>query len=440
MTVTTTTDRPERKLARTVGKILAFLAALLLGLPVLLLPLTTAVPAWVWIPLALAAIVLMVLLFRLQPAMRGIATGLAGMLLVAVLAVVASQVFAATPPITGADGKPLPGSIASLEKVTLNGSQQWITIRGQDLSKPVLLHLGMGGPGGGGFATRSLFEPLEKDFVVVSWDEPGTGKSFHAVPTSELTTQRFIDDAHALTLYLQERFHQEKIYVYGVSWTSILGIWLVQQYPELYHAYIGNGQMVNTTQNDVMGYELALDYLAEVGNAAALEKLRRNGPPPYAGEGMLGKYVAFLDVLNEYMGAPRYTVIVPVIPFIAPEYGLVDKINHTRGLITSFQVVYPQLRDLEFRTQAASLEVPVYIFAGRDDVNAMSSLVEDYVNRLQAPHKELIWLQGGHGLGAENIDQFTDVMVNTVLPQTYPASQPSTSAPKPPPISPPSTP
>jgi pimeloyl-ACP methyl ester carboxylesterase len=412
---------PARSLAILLGRILALIVAILLFLPVLLLPLTTAVPAWAWVPLALAGLALIVLQFRLRPAWRGIAIGLGGMLLVAVLAVAASQAFAATPPITGPDGKPLPGSIATLEKVKLNGSEQWITIRGQDASKPVLLHLGMGGPGGGGFATRSLFEPLEKDFVVVSWDEPGTGKSYRAVPMDELTTQRFIDDAHALTLYLRDRFDQDKIYIYGVSWTSILGVWLAQRYPELYHAYIGNGQMVNTTQNDIMGYELALDYLAEQGDAAALAALRRNGPPPYHGQGMLGKYVAYLDVLNDYMGAPRYTLIVPIIPFIAPEYGLLDKINHTRGLVDSFQQVYPQLEDLDFTTQAATLEVPVYIFAGKDDVNAMSSLVEGYVSLLDAPRKELIWLQGGHGLGPENIDQFVDVMINQVLVETQPA-------------------
>ena len=39
------------------------------------------------------------------------------------------------------------------------------------------------------------------------------------------------------------------------------------------------------------------------------------------GEDMLGKYVLYLDILNEYMGSPRYTVIVPIIPFMAPEYG-----------------------------------------------------------------------------------------------------------------------
>lgn len=407
----------------TVARLSGVILAILLALPVLLLPVSTAVPSWVWIPCALMDIALIVLQFRLRPAPRGIAAGIAGTLLISLIAVIASQAFAATPAITGTDGKPLPGSIASLEKVELNGTEQWISLRGRDATKPILLHLGMGGPGGGGFATRSLFEPLEKDFVVVSWDEPGTGKSYNALPISSLTSERFIEDAHALTLYLRQRFHQEKIYIYGVSWTSILGVWLVQRYPELYYAYIGNGQMVNTTENDVLGYQLAVTYLENRGENAAAEQLRRNGPPPYTGADMLGKYVAYLDVLNEYMGSLRYTVVIPIVPFMAPEYGYLDKINHTRGLIESFQVVYPQLRDLDFIRQAPELGVPVYFFAGRNDVNAMSSLVQQYYNILEAPSKKLIWLEGGHGLDDSNLGQFADVMVNQVLKETYPPAR-----------------
>lgn len=398
-------------------RLLTLLAILLLALPIAALPIGSGVPAPVWIFLALVVVALVVLLFRSRWTPRGVATTLVGMTVVVLAATIASQMYAATPPITGADGKPLPGSIATLEKVTLNGSQQWITIRGQDATKPILLNLGMGGPGGGGFATRTLFAPLEKDFVVVSWDEPGTGKSYKAVPIESLTPERFIEDAHALTLYLRERFGQEKIFVYGTSWTSILGVWLVQRYPDLFYAYIGNGQMVNTDLDDVMGYELALKYSIERGDTATVTALRRNGPPPYSGDGLLNKYVLYLDVLNDYMGSPRYTLVVPIVPFFAPEYGLVDKINHTRGLMQSFTVVYPQLQGLDFTTQAAKLDVPVYIFAGRNDVNAMSSLVETYFNILQAPHKQLIWLEGGHGLGADNLAQFVDVMIHSVLAQ-----------------------
>lgn len=412
------------RLAASLGRgllaVLAAVAALLALVVVAILPLGTAVPAWLWGPLALADLALWVVLFRgrRQPRAAGVALG--GAVVIVLLATAASQLLAATPPIRGANGRPVPGSIATLERVTLNGSEQWITIRGHDVNKPVLLYLGMGGPGGGSFATRGLFEPLEEHFVVVAWDEPGTGKSYNALPLDQLTTRRFIDDAHALTQLLRDRFDEDKIYLYGVSWTSILGVWLAQEYPELYHAYIGNGQMVNTTENDRLGYELALDYLAERGDTAQLERLRRNGPPPYDGPGMLGKYVGFIDVLNDYMGEPRYAVVVPIVPLFAPEYGLMDKLNHTRGLIGSFQVVYPQLRDLEFRTQAQKLEVPVYFLTGRHDVNAMSSLVEDYYAGLEAPHKALIWLEAGHGLNAENLPQFVDVMVNQVLAETYP--------------------
>ncbi|MDQ2692709.1 MAG: lysophospholipase, partial [Chloroflexota bacterium] len=242
---------------------------------------------------------------------------------------------------------------------------------------------------------------------------------YHSVPISSLNTQRFVDDAYALTLYLRERFHQEKVYVYGVSWSSIIGVNLVQQHPELFHAYIGNGQMVNTTENDILGYELALDYLTKKGDTRTVEVLHRNGPPPYTGNNVTGKYVAYLDILQEYMGMPRFTIIVPIIPFIAPEYGYVDKINHTRGLVESFDAIYPQLKDLDFITQAPKLEVPVYLFAGRNDVNAMYTIVEEYYNVLDAPHKELIWLEGGHGLDGSNLHQFVDVMVNEVLAETY---------------------
>lgn len=403
------------------GRILALVITILLGIVVVLLPLSTSVPAWIWIPLATADLVLVAVQFRIAPAWRGITVGLSGMVIVSLIAAMASQVFAATPPIVDGNGQAVPGSIATLEKVKLNGTEQWITIRGQDVNKPILLHLGMGGPGGGGFATRSLFEPLEKDFVVVAWDEPGTGKSYHALPISTLTIERFVEDAHALTLYLRERFGQEKIYVYGVSWSSIIGVKLVQEHPELFHAYIGNGQMVNTTENDILGYELALEYLEQKGNTKTLETLRKNGPPPYSGENIVGRYVAYLDVLQEYMGMPRYTVIVPIIPFMATEYGFVDKINHTRGLIDSFNVVYPQLNDLDFATQAPRLDVPVYLFAGRNDVNAMYTIVEEYYNLLQAPHKELIWLEGGHGLDGENLHQFIDVMLHQVLMESLPA-------------------
>ncbi len=107
---------------------------------------------------------------------------------------------------------------------------------------------------------------------------------------------------------------------------------------------------------------------------------------------------------------------MPLAAEVTPEYGLVDKFNFLRGLYEEFTAVYPQLRDLDFTKQAASLQVPVYFFVGRKDVNAMAVLVERYYNVLRAPHKELIWFEhSGHGTSEADAQQFIDVMVNHVL-------------------------
>jgi hypothetical protein len=62
----------------------------------------------------------------------------------------------------------------------------------------------------------------------------------------------------------------------------------------------------------------------------------------------------------------------------------------------------------------------LFFIAQYNDVNSMSSLVQQYYNVLEAPSEDLIWLDGGHGLGDDNPDQDVDVMVNRVLPETYP--------------------
>ncbi|MFN8474096.1 MAG: alpha/beta hydrolase [Anaerolineae bacterium] len=397
---------------------LALLAILIMSLFVAVLPATTLVPPAVWIPLAAAdlALFVAVVIYRRRPDVVAALVG--GAILVALLAVAASQAFAGTAPILGDDGQSLPGSIAAMEKVSLNGSEQWITIRGKDATKPVLLYLGVGGPGAGGFpATRTTLAPLEDHFVVVNWDQPGTGKSYNAVPISDLTVQRFVEDARVLTEMLRTRFHQDKIYVVGLSWGTILGIKLVQQYPDLFYAYAGSGQMVNTTENDRFGYDLALKLAIERGDTRTADTLRSYGPPPYTGDGMALKYMAYNNVLFDYMGSLRLEGVLLLVPQFAYEYGWVDRLNFARGLIDSYPVVYSQLNDLDFTTQAAKLAVPVYFLVGKNDVNAVAALVERYYNVLQAPQKELVWLDSAHGAGAQ---EYLDVLVNHVLAQSPP--------------------
>jgi pimeloyl-ACP methyl ester carboxylesterase len=109
---------------------------------------------------------------------------------------------------------------------------------------------------------------------------------------------------------------------------------------------------------------------------------------------------------------------------LSPEYGLSDKVNWVRGILDTLTVVYPQLWDVDLRTQPARLEVPVYFLIGRHDVNASPALTEEYYQMLTAPHKELIWFEhSGHTPWTSEPSMFVDAMVNRVLANSGGASK-----------------
>lgn len=341
--------------------------------------------------------------------------------LAAVLAVmvIASQWLAYTPPITGADGKPLPGSIASLEAVELNGSTQWITIRGKDESKPVLLFLA-GGPGGSQLAAaRSELSALEEDFVVVGWDQPGAAKSYNAVPQSELTRQRYIDDGCALAQYLCERFGQEKIYLVGESWGSALGIWMVQQQPELFHAFVGTGQMVWFGETERVCFDLALKTAQQNGDTQVVQSLEAQGPPPYYGKGVAMKMATYLMYLFNVMGGNPEIAASSHNTFAdlaGTEYGLWDKLTYILGMTDTLGVVYQQLYDIDLREQAPQLAVPVYFFEGRYDINAPTYLAVDYFTMLDAPEKGIVWFEhSGHTPWVDENELFAQALTDVLL-------------------------
>lgn len=317
-----------------------------------------------------------------------------------------TQWAASTPAIDGEDG------IAELRRVSLNGREEWISIRGNDAGSPVLLFLA-GGPGGSQTAAvRHELAELEQYFVVVNWEQAGSGKSYGAADIDDITVDTYIEDGYELTKYLCETFGQEKIVLVGESWGSALGVFLVDKAPELYHAFIGTGQMVAFLETEVMDYERAMEIARGRGDAKTIETLEANGRPPYYGKDVTWKSAAYLNYLSAYMAqdpAIQNGGYNTLRDLFSSEYGMLDKINYLRGIVNTFNGVYPQLYNIDLRTDYPALEVPVYFFLGRHDINAPTSLAEDYHALLSAPEKEIVWFEhSGHSPWVNESGRFVE--------------------------------
>ena len=249
-------------------------------------------------------------------------------------------------------------------------------------------------------ATRYELSELEERFVVVNWDQPGSGKSYNAVSKDKITVDTYIKDSLALTDLLRKRFETEKVYLMGESWGSALGIFIADAAPEKYYAFIGTGQMVDFKETEITDYKKVMELAKANNDEKTVKKLIANGLPPYNGKDVTWKSAVYLNYLSGYMAKdPEITNggYHTTRDMFSSEYGIVDSINYLRGVINTFNQVYPQLYDIDLRKKIAKLEIPVYFFLGKHDVNAPVSLTKEYFQLLKAPKKEIIWFEhSGH--------------------------------------------
>jgi pimeloyl-ACP methyl ester carboxylesterase len=336
--------------------------------------------------------------------------------------VVASAWFVALPPSTapilGADGRPLAGSIAELTSVRLGGHDQALMIRGRSTEAPVLLYLA-GGPGGTDLGAMRGDVGLEQDFVVVTWDQRGTGKSYAALDPAEThTIQQAVDDTIELTNHLRARFAEERIYLVGNSWGSLLGVLAVQQHPELFHAFVGAGQMASTVATDTMFWEDTIAWADATGDAALAAALREQGPPPYEDIAQYERALSYEHSWNVY---PEFDGDreMPFNLFV-PENSLMDRINGLRAFLDTFSVLYPQLHEVDLRSSATRLDVPVYMVLGEHEARGRSVPAEAWFRLLDAPSKQHVVIQGaGHRPSFEQPAAFAALM-RQVVEETYP--------------------
>lgn len=342
---------------------------------------------------------------------------IAGVATVALLALAAGiSRPASTDPILSATGTPAAGSVAELIRVPIGGHDQAMMIRGTSSKKPVLLFLA-GGPGGTELgAMRRHGQALENDFVVVTWDQRGTGKSYDSLdPTSTLTLHQAVSDTVEVSNYLRARFGQDKIYLLGQSYGTILGVLAIQQHPELYRAYIGVGQMVDPRETDVVFYRDTLAWARRTDNSALVDRLTASGPPPYA------------DLLD-YEPSLTNTAVYPYdhAPnsegaggfgenLFVKEYTLLEQVHAFASFFDVFAVLYPQLQDIDFRQDATHLAVPVYLAEGRFEAPGRLDPAQQWFDLLDAPTKQWITFDtSGHRPLFEQPDQFHQLMVDVL--------------------------
>ncbi|MDJ0629620.1 MAG: alpha/beta hydrolase [Rhodobacter sp.] len=297
-------------------------------------------------------------------------------------------------PVLDRSGRVLAEGLVSLERVSLGGVEQTILIRGGGPDLPILLFL-HGGPGGAVIPWVDLFHTplLEENFIVVHWDQRGSGSSFSTDLTVEdITPEKMVADTLELTDLLRARFGQDKIFLTGQSWGSALGFMTIAKDSSPYLAYIPTSERVDWDRSMNMGYAWALDQARANGHADVLAGLEAIAPFDAFDEADLQVQRQALDL---YRGGDYHTVglwdqyLGYALDGKSPYYTMAEIQNYIPGLeLSSLAIEQADLLETyDLFASHPSVDIPVHFVTGAEDRNTPAELAFEYYEFLEAPAK-----------------------------------------------------
>lgn len=285
-------------------------------------------------------------------------------------------------------------SVSQLQQVEINGVGQWLHIRGRDVTNPVLLFV-HGGPGTPETVWLAHYNrDLANDFVVVAWEQRGAGKSYASgrADPAAMTLEQLIEDTLAVTAHLKERFGQERIFLVGHSWGTLLAVHAADRSPGDYHALVSVAQLAHTAREEA-AVEAWLRARADAeGNRRALRQLDAAG----AAEGgwslvQLSRRLRWVDHYGGGVmhrpGARRELVGIMLRSRL---YTPADKLRYLAAERFSLTHLYDELTGVDLFDEVPRLGVPIWFVHGRHDHQVPLAVTCDYFHALEAPCKRLV--------------------------------------------------
>lgn len=225
-------------------------------------------------------------------------------------------------------------------------------------------------------------------YTLVIWEQREAGKSYEMNPNpANLTLNQIVSDGNGLTDWLKKKHQQEKIYLAGYSWGSLVGVTMVHEHPENNNAYLGISQFINKDERMRISRNWLREQATEKNDQLALTRVDSLENPDYYTDGHdRSGHQYFL--VNEFRGAVYNRDALAEVEKAENMYEDYQDYDWDAVWSASAPFLEKHLYDADVRN-ITHLDLSVFLFEGRHDWNVPAVLAESWLNELQAPKKEL---------------------------------------------------
>jgi pimeloyl-ACP methyl ester carboxylesterase len=227
-----------------------------------------------------------------------------------------------------------------------------------------------GGPGNSVMkGARRFTGRLEKEFVVVHWDQRGSGRTLGiSGPPGAITLELAARDVVEMIDHLRERFHRQKIFLMGHSWGGFLALLTAATRADLLEACFAISPMINQLESERRALEWMSLQAQSTGHEDALDDLGTVQIPFASGEQLFAhrRWLAYFSGTTP----PTRTFVM--------KWSDQWLILFNEGSAVNLVEVAPTFR------------CPVYFVLGGKDLQTDSRTAQEYFKKLTAPAKDLL--------------------------------------------------
>jgi pimeloyl-ACP methyl ester carboxylesterase len=291
--------------------------------------------------------------------------------------------------------------------LNLGHIEQWVTIKGENNTSPVLLLL-HGGPGDVQSCFTTEYKAFEKDFILVQWDQRGSGKTYgkYKDTTPSLTLNQVVQDGIELAKYLNKRFNR-KIIIVGHSWGSVIATKMATNYPNLFSAYVGTGQVASWSESVQWQFNCLKKQAKKVNDNELLNILTSiQSPDPDDTE----QYFSYSWALRKFLISSDSLWLANLTKKVE-SFPKNDFDNIVNGMSLSGKAMLPFQVKANLSSTEMNFQIPYIVIQGKEDVFTPTEPVQKYFEKINAPRKKIILLNGaGHFALTTHIQDFINAI------------------------------
>ncbi len=301
--------------------------------------------------------------------------------------------------------------ISELNTVQLGGIKQKILIEGKSKSLPVviMLHGGPGSPVPFSVGCRGLFPEWTDKAVMVYWDQLGCGINNYKLDDS-FHIENFVQMTCDLVDLIKQRFPENKLYLFGVSWGSVLALGAASRVSEKLDGVFVYGQILkNLFFNDEVAHAFdnapqkarqTVQKILETGRDCEDEVLDKNLKMLYK---LLSKYTnAYINKNSKR--TPMGKVIFGLLT--SPDYSFKDFKAVVKNGYADNRSLWREVLNIDLTPQLAEVKIKYLLLQGETDIITSTANVLETVESCNNENVTVkVVKNSGHIPSAEAMDE-----------------------------------